>query len=1039
MSYADVNLDLTSISVACFSGSNGAGKSALLDAITWGLWERARSSSDELVRIGETEMWVDLIFTYEERTYRIRRSRQKRLSKKGGKATTKGTLEFQVLTNTLDFGTDVSITHDRGISSKSNTNLALNTVVASKPQLKNTDKGHWKSLTAANMRSTQQLINELIRMEYDTFVNSAYLRQGHADEFTTRAPNERKQVLSEILGLSYFEQLRDSCRLSARETKAKIEVLDEVVQEIPNLASKIEELSNNFETSSIEFKEIEKDRDDLASELKEKRALYTNLVNASQKQEVNKAAIGELENDLAQLFERESSVDSKIKDLEELISKTTHIEDKAKRFFEVRTKTEELDRQSLVVQGINEKKHELKSNLATMRSRLELEVGHAKEALGEVESRLAKLDQETKSKDKVLKSYEEYKSLLDKEAQASSKQEAFGRLNKRAQELESDITESKIKVEAELVQKQRSHEELKKILTSKSSIDNQKLKLEEEAQLMEKYENELEHVEESGLVAKSEIESLEKHTIDLKRRILENQERIKELTEHDHTSICPLCSAPIVDRAKVIGRYNAQISGYEQEILETQEAKKLEEEKRAELRQEYKRLRALLEGRKDLDKKIGQFNERNNSIERASESASLLAKEIETLQAQLEKHDYAQVERESLVNIKAEMHKLEFDPIIHSNLQSEIRVKRHIESRYQTLKKDLLEKEKLTEKAPELKAKQKELLDRLESESYGSEVRGNLKKLEEELTKINYDRDKHLEFKNELAQLIPFADQLNEVEKARKNHPELVSELNQIKERIKSKQDKIKELNAESNELVVEVTKLESLKQEIAEVESNLDSQNKIRDQVSNQLAVLENQLAAERKALQALEEKKLTLKKLQEEKEDYTILAEAFGKKGIQAIIIENSIPEIESEANRILSRLTDNKMHVALVTQHKTKSGTMLETLDILIGDDMGTRNYELYSGGEAFKVNFAIRIALSRLLARRAGARLETLIIDEGFGSQDDKSRERLVRAIRSIQSDFSRIFVITHVSEVREMFPTQIQVVKENGVSRLQVVS
>jgi exonuclease SbcC len=103
------------------------------------------------------------------------------------------------------------------------------------------------------------------------------------------------------------------------------------------------------------------------------------------------------------------------------------------------------------------------------------------------------------------------------------------------------------------------------------------------------------------------------------------------------------------------------------------------------------------------------------------------------------------------------------------------------------------------------------------------------------------------------------------------------------------------------------------------------------------------------------------------------------------------------------------------------------------------VGTRNYELYSGGEAFKVNFAIRVALSRLLARRSGAKLETLIIDEGFGSQDDQSRDRLVKAIRSIQDDFAKILVITHFSDVKEMFPTHILVSKQNGTSQIQLLS
>ena len=60
MSYADAYLDLSSINVACLSGANGAGKSALLDAVTWAIWEKGRASSDELIRLGQKEMWIDL-------------------------------------------------------------------------------------------------------------------------------------------------------------------------------------------------------------------------------------------------------------------------------------------------------------------------------------------------------------------------------------------------------------------------------------------------------------------------------------------------------------------------------------------------------------------------------------------------------------------------------------------------------------------------------------------------------------------------------------------------------------------------------------------------------------------------------------------------------------------------------------------------------------------------------------------------------------------------------------------------------------------
>jgi exonuclease SbcC len=110
-------------------------------------------------------------------------------------------------------------------------------------------------------------------------------------------------------------------------------------------------------------------------------------------------------------------------------------------------------------------------------------------------------------------------------------------------------------------------------------------------------------------------------------------------------------------------------------------------------------------------------------------------------------------------------------------------------------------------------------------------------------------------------------------------------------------------------------------------------------------------------------------------------------------------------------------------------------LETLDIKIGDELGTRSYEMFSGGEAFRIDFALRIALSRLLARRAGAPLPTLIIDEGFGTQDTAGLERLKEAISSIQDDFEKILVITHIEDLKESFPVRIEVTKTATGSKI----
>jgi len=171
--------------------------------------------------------------------------------------------------------------------------------------------------------------------------------------------------------------------------------------------------------------------------------------------------------------------------------------------------------------------------------------------------------------------------------------------------------------------------------------------------------------------------------------------------------------------------------------------------------------------------------------------------------------------------------------------------------------------------------------------------------------------------------------------------------------------------------------------------------------------------------------------------REIYKTLDHAFGKGGVQAMLIETALPEIEDEANRLLDRMTGGRMTVALKTQKQTQKGETRETLEIEIADDLGTRPYELYSGGEAFRIDLALRIALAKLLTRRAGAPLPTLIIDEGFGTQDANGCDRLIEAIQSIASDFQLVIVITHLEELKNRFERRIVVEKtlEGSVARV----
>jgi exonuclease SbcC len=76
LSYRDpVELDFSQFDLACISGSNGAGKSSLLDAMTWALFGVARKSDDSLINSGATAAEVVYEFSYEDNTYRIQRTK----------------------------------------------------------------------------------------------------------------------------------------------------------------------------------------------------------------------------------------------------------------------------------------------------------------------------------------------------------------------------------------------------------------------------------------------------------------------------------------------------------------------------------------------------------------------------------------------------------------------------------------------------------------------------------------------------------------------------------------------------------------------------------------------------------------------------------------------------------------------------------------------------------------------------------------------------------------------------------------------------
>lgn len=335
----------------------------------------------------------------------------------------------------------------------------------------------------------------------------------------------------------------------------------------------------------------------------------------------------------------------------------------------------------------------------------------------------------------------------------------------------------------------------------------------------------------------------------------------------------------------------------------------------------------------------------------------------------------------------------------------------------------------------------KEVEKILESEKFALEAQKQLAKLDNELAKLGYDASAHDAARKAESDRRAAQEEFNSLEKARAALKPIEDEIANLQKQISGQQLALSGQQAEYDSAAETLSSAQAQAPNVNEVERALfdlrEQENRARDEAG-----------AARQKVSVLDELRLRKFGFGSEREALAIqiarhktLERSFGKDGVPALLIEQALPQIESKANELLDRLSDGQMSIRFVTQAEYKDkkrGDLKETLDIQIGDAAGVRDYEMYSGGEAFRVNFAIRLALSEVLAQRKGARLQTLVIDEGFGSQDTQGRQRLIEAINLVKRDFAKILVITHLDELKDVFPTRIEVEKTDTGSTVRVI-
>ena len=322
----------------------------------------------------------------------------------------------------------------------------------------------------------------------------------------------------------------------------------------------------------------------------------------------------------------------------------------------------------------------------------------------------------------------------------------------------------------------------------------------------------------------------------------------------------------------------------------------------------------------------------------------------------------------------------------------------------------------------------------LSEDNFATEHRADLAKVEMAVNELGYDEHRLEDATARHRSLQHWDLEFRRLQDSRARRPEDETSLAQTRNQLNRLNEELQGVQAVLDDARLAVAGLPEQEREAAAADQAVAGLLSDRDALVARQGRLQGDAERRVSYLEEIDALESRRSSSSTEQSVYSDLHNAFGRGGVPAMLIDAAVPRIEAEANLLLGRMTDSRLAVKLETQRVRQSGNVAETLDILVSDELGSRSYDLFSGGEAFRINLALRIALSKVLAQRMGLPLPTLFIDEGFGTQDAAGRERIVDAIASIQDDFEKIIVITHLDELKDLFPVRIEVLKTGAGSQ-----
>ncbi|MGD2151694.1 MAG: SMC family ATPase [Gemmatimonadales bacterium] len=294
--------------------------------------------------------------------------------------------------------------------------------------------------------------------------------------------------------------------------------------------------------------------------------------------------------------------------------------------------------------------------------------------------------------------------------------------------------------------------------------------------------------------------------------------------------------------------------------------------------------------------------------------------------------------------------------------------------------------------------------DALRAETEAEEARA--RELAGEIAALpeGYDAGRHEAVRAGLKQLQELRTQVTQLETRLERQPQLRAAKAEAEEEERQIGAQLADLEERRSELDYSEERYRSAEKEYEEAREVLGAANVELERVKGEA---ENARQAADSARQAEREYKRISQAVAEREADYRLHNELDGALGALRKELNDRVrPELSEIASVFVTELTDGRYN-------QIEIGAAHEVIVLDAGEVK-----EVISGGEEDIANLVLRLAISQMIADRAGHSLSLLIFDEVFGGLDERRRESVVQLLQRLQDRFEQVILITHVESIRE---------------------